>query len=57
MSCDPLTTNCPVENPTGPSFEDVPVKMEEDLSGELLIANLQLTGAMLSTVIYLGFTG
>ena len=56
--CDPLNSNCPTENPTGPAFADA--KTEEGAthvsSMDILQANLSMTGALLTATAYFAYS-
>ena len=56
--CDPFVSDCPTENPTGPSYGDA--KMEEGVthvsSMDILQANLSMTGALLTATAYFAYS-
>ena len=55
--CDPLVEDCPPEEPTGPSFEDMEKPSEELFtSSQIREANLKIMGAALTATIYFAWS-
>lgn len=55
--CDPLTQDCPTEEPTGPSMKDL-IQEEEDAytSSEVMTANLMVMGSALTATLYFAWS-
>ena len=54
--CDPMNQECPVEDPTGPSFGDMKTLTDDTISdAEILQANLAMFGALFTATAYYGY--
>ena len=54
--CDPMAQDCPVEDPTGPSFGDMKTMDQHNVDDlDILQANLTMVGALLTATLAFGY--